>query len=122
MPFWQKLITFKHTNFNICTKSKYFLCDTNQYNIYLYATGTILCQHIFLFCATRNIFSFSESLSLEHLFWVNIFFLLLQHIFCDTHNFRVQRNFYVKDFFVDTTYFFVFCATRTKCEHTECGV
>ena len=29
----------------------------NQFNIYLYATGTIFSKHVFLFCATLDIFS-----------------------------------------------------------------
>ena len=63
-PFGQKLITFMHINFNFCTTSKYFLCDENffnQYNIYLYNMN-FFCQHVFLFCATLNIFSKHESL------------------------------------------------------------
>ena len=29
--FWQKLATIKHTNFNFCTASKYFSCDTKLF-------------------------------------------------------------------------------------------
>ena len=71
----------------------------NQYNTYLYTTRTIFCQHVFLFCATCNTFSLSIG------FHIN--FLLPQHILCESNKFRAQRNFYVKDSFVDTTWFFM---------------
>ena len=45
-PFSQKLITFMHTNFNFCTTSKYFLCDTNLFNTaqYLFICNMFSCS------------------------------------------------------------------------------
>ena len=69
----QKLITFTSATFNICTTLMYFAYYTkffNQYNIYLYTTGTVFCQHVLLFCPKLNILSQHEPL-----FWLshNIF-------------------------------------------------
>ena len=56
--------TFLLTLFGLCSTYIYIQNFCNQYNIYLYTIGTIV-QHVFLFCATLNIFSQHESL-----FWV----------------------------------------------------
>ena len=61
-----KLITFIHTKFNFCTTSRHFCTKLfNQHNIQ-YTILTIFCQHVFLFCATLNIFSQHELT-----FWVS---------------------------------------------------
>ena len=57
-PFLRKLVTFT-TPILIFVRQRSIFCVTqnffNQYNIYLYATRTIFCQHLFLysFCNTK---------------------------------------------------------------------
>ena len=96
------------TIFNFCTISKYLSCDTklfDQLNKYLFATGAIFCKHVFLFCATLNIFSQHESFSGCHIFFVATTYFFAAHIIL-----LRNVNFYAKYiFFVDTT---VFCAIQ----------
>ena len=75
-PFWQKLITFMHTNFR--ATQNFF----NQHNMYLYTTGTIFCQHVFIFCATLNIFSI---VNMGLSFGCHIIFFLATTYFFVTH-------------------------------------
>ena len=89
-PFRQKLVTVMHTNYSFWMTSKYFSCTINYFNQY----------NICLYTTSRNILDVTYC-------W---FFLLPQHISCDSHNFGVQLKFYVKYFCVDRT---IFCATRT---------
>ena len=59
-PFRKKLKTFIHTNFNFCTTSKYFSCDTKIFLIYatfIYIQHELICQHLFFFCTIVNKFS-----------------------------------------------------------------
>ena len=59
----------------------------NQYDIYLYTTGFVFFQHVFLFCTKLSIFSQHDSL-----FWVsNNSFLLPQHIFFVIHLILVRN-------------------------------
>ena len=57
--FRQKLVTFRPPSLIFVTQRIFRATQNffNQFNIYLYATGTIFCKHVFLFCATLEIFS-----------------------------------------------------------------
>ena len=57
--FRQKLVTFRPPSLIFVTQRIFRATQNffNQFNIYLYATGTIFCKHVFLFCATLDIFS-----------------------------------------------------------------
>ena len=79
VPFWKKLVTFRTPSLSFVRHQSIFRAKQNffnQINIYFYATGTIFCKHVFLFCATLNIFSQHESS-----FGCHIFFLLPQYNF-----------------------------------------
>ena len=89
----------------------------NQFSIYLYATGTIFCKHIFLFCATLNIFSQPESSFGCHI----IFFVATRYFFVTHLILLPNSNFYVKYFF--NWHNTILCNTRFFCadwfEHQE---
>ena len=78
VPFRKKLVTFRTPSLIFVRHQSIFRAkqNFNQINIYLYATGTIFCKHVFLFCAALNIFSQHESS-----FGCHIFFLLPQDNF-----------------------------------------
>ena len=69
-------------------------------------------QHVFSFCATRNMFSQHESLFLaSHIFFVATTYSFVTHIIF-VGNVTSMSNI----FFVGTTFF---CATHTGCELKE---
>ena len=84
-PFREKLITFITPTLIFVRQQSIFRVAQNffnQYNIYLYTTRTIFCQHAFLFCAALNTFSLS--------FGFHIIFLLPQHYL--VNQISLERN------------------------------
>ena len=119
-PIWQKVITFITPTLIFVWHQSIFRATQNffnQYNIYLYTARIIFCQHVFLFCATLDIFSLSFGCHVT-------LFVATTYIFV-THNFGEQHDFYVKYFFFcwHKTVFCatrnIFCATCTECEHSK---
>ena len=80
----------------------------NQFNIYLYATGTIFCKHVFVFCATLNIFRQHEfSFGCHIIFFVVTTYIFVTHIIL-LHNVNFTQKFHI--FFLFDT--IVFSATQ----------
>ena len=108
-PFWQSqkhlwtpsLILVRHQSISRATQNFF-----NQFSVYLYATGTIFCKHVFLFFATLNIFSQHESSFEYHI----TFFVDTTYIFVTRIILLCNVNFYARHFFLLTRQFF--CATQ----------
>ena len=93
VTFRQKIITFMPL-----ITFLYFMRHTKLFKLiqHIFITGTVFCDHVFLFFAKLP----SQH---ESLFWVSYKFFCCRNIFfCDSHNFGAQCNFYVvKYFFVE---------------------
>ena len=105
-----------HINFNFCTTSKYFWCDTIFFyliqHVFIYNIN-LFCQHVFLFYATLNIFSQHESLFLvSH----NIFFVVTAYVLV-THIILVGNVTSVWNIFI--CWHNIFCATHLFVQHVQ---
>ena len=67
----------------------------NQFNMYLYATGTIFCKQVFLFCAALNIFGQHEPSFRCHiiLFFATTYFFVTHIVLLRNINFYVKQLF-----------------------------
>ena len=99
-PIRQKLLTFMHINILYDIKVFFVLPKTfliNTTYIYLYITGPIFCKDVFYFCATLNIFSQHESLSVATKYFFVTYIILVQNVTSMWNIFFLtQQNRYIK--------------------------